>query len=390
MIPRDLTPRLRKAAVQFPAVTLTGPRQSGKSTLCRALFPDLPYANLEAPDTRAFATDDPRAFLAQYPNGAIIDEVQRAPALPSYLQGIIDADPTPGRWVLTGSQNLALLETVSQSLAGRSAVLHLLPLARSEVIRFRTHPRTLDETLLAGGYPRIFDQGIDPTDWLAAYVGTYVERDVRTISNIGDLTAFQRFVELCAGRTAQLLNYAALAADCGVSQPTAKAWFSVLETSFIAFRLPAFHANTRKRVVKAPKLHFYDSGLVCWLLGIREPQQLRSHPLRGAIFETWTVSEIVKHRTNAGETTGLSFYRDSDGVEADLVVERGGSATVVEAKSAQTASASLFDTARRAHERIAEPGRRADTVVVYGGDEPQSRSDAELIPWSSLHERTWA
>lgn len=269
-------------------------------------------------------------------------------------------------------------------------MLHLLPLARSEVIRFRTHPRTLDETLLAGGYPRIFDQGIDPTDWLAAYVGTYVERDVRTISNIGDLTAFQRFVELCAGRTAQLLNYAALAADCGVSQPTAKAWFSVLETSFIAFRLPAFHANTRKRVVKAPKLHFYDSGLVCWLLGIREPQQLRSHPLRGAIFETWTVSEIVKHRTNAGETTGLSFYRDSDGVEADLVVERGGSATVVEAKSAQTASASLFDTARRAHERIAEPGRRADTVVVYGGDEPQSRSDAELIPWSSLHERTWA
>lgn len=388
-IDRDLTPRLRKAARQSPALTLTGPRQSGKSTLCRAIFPRLPYANLEAPDVRGFALDDPRAFLARYPGGAVIDEVQRAPDLPSYLQGIIDADPRPGRWILTGSQNLSLLESVSQSLAGRSAVLHLLPLARSEVVRFRSYPRSLEETLLAGGYPRIFDQRLDPSDWLRSYVATYIERDVRTISNVGDLVTFQRFVELCAGRTAQLLNYASLAADCGISQPTAKAWLSVLETSFVAFRLPAFHSNLRKRLVKMPKLHFIDSGLVCWLLGIRSGEQLRSHPLRGAIFESWVVSEIYKHRVNRGETGGVSFYRDRDGAEVDLVIEQPDRLILVEAKSAQTASTSLFDGARRVQQHLEGSSRRSEVVVVYGGDEGQRRSGAKLIPWANVHEEKW-
>ncbi|TDJ71072.1 MAG: ATP-binding protein [Planctomycetota bacterium] len=389
VIERDLTPRLRKAALQFPAITLTGPRQSGKSTLCRALFSKLPYANLEAPDTRAFATQDPRAFLAQFPGGAVIDEVQRAPELPSYLQGIIDADPRPGRWILTGSQDLALLESVSQSLAGRSAVLHLLPLARSEVVRFERHPETLDEAIISGGYPRIFDRKLDPSDWLSAYVATYIDRDVRTISNIGDLATFQRFVELCAGRTSQLLNYSGLASDCGISQPTAKAWLSVLETSFIAFRLPPYHTNLRKRLVKMPKLHFYDTGLACWLLGIRSPDQFRSHPLRGAIFETWVVSEIVKHRLNRGEPGGLSFYRDRDGVEVDLIIEHADRSTLVEAKASQTASASLFGGARRVRGHLAGASRRCDVVIAYGGHEAQSRTEGKLVPWAQLHHETW-
>ncbi len=385
-VERDLAPRLVAAARTAPAVTLTGPRQSGKKTLCRAVFPRHPYVSLEAPDVRIFASEDPRAFLAQLPDGAVIDEAQRVPELPSYLQGIIDADPEPGRWVLTGSQDLALAESVSQSLAGRTEVHHLLPLARGEAVRFARYPTTLEETLLTGGYPRILDRGLDPSEWLRSYVATYVERDVRTVSNVGDLATFQRFVELCAGRTAQLLNYSSLADDCGVSQPTARAWLSILETGFIVFRLPPYRSSTRRRLVKMPKLHFYDSGLACWLLGIRTAEQLRSHPLRGAVFKSWVVSEVAKHRANLGETGGLSYYRDRYGAEADLVIERRGGVTLVEAKSAMTASASLFDGVRRVRRRLEEAGLRCEAAVVYGGDELQQRTDGRLAPWHGLHE----
>ena len=388
MIQRDLAQELLAAASQAPAVTLTGPRQSGKTTLCRALFPNHAYRTLEAPDTRVFAREDPRAFLAELLDGAIIDEVQRVPDLLSYLQGIIDADPRPGRWILTGSQNLSLLASVSQSLAGRTQVLHLLPLTWNEVRRFGRHPRCLEEALFSGGYPRIFDRMLDPARWLRSYVATYVERDVRTISNVGDLTAFQRFVQLCAGRTGQLLNYSALAGDCGISQPTAKAWLSILETGFIAFRLPAFHANLRKRLVKMPKLYFYDTGLACWLLGIREPAHLRAHPLRGPIFETWVISEIVKQRANRGEGRGLSFYRDRNGAEVDLVIERPDGITLLEAKSTATPSATLYRGVERVRKHFPH-GTALDVTVVYGGESRQHRTAGRLIPWRELGTVTW-
>jgi hypothetical protein len=389
MVVRDLMPALRAAARSFPCLTITGPRQSGKSTLCKAAFPRLAHANLEAPDVRSFALQDPRGFLNQFPRGAILDEIQRCPELSSYLQERIDADPRPGRWVLTGSQNLALMSSVSQSLAGRTAILHLLPLAYPEVCRFRSPPRTLDEVLFAGGYPRIFDQRIQPREWLGSYVSTYLERDVRSLLRVGDLTAFQRFLGLCAGRTAQLLNLSALASDCGVSQPTAAAWVSVLEASFIVFRLPYYSRGIKKRLVKMPKLHFHDTGLVCWLLGIQAPEQLASHPLRGAIFETWVVSEILKHRLNRGVANGLSYYRDAHGLEADLLVDEGSTAIVVEAKAGQTVDQGMFASALRVCSAVSTSGCVARPFLAYGGATRQARADVTVVPWQKLHQEPW-
>ena len=389
MIERDIAPRLTEAAKKWPAVTLTGPRQSGKTTLCQKLFSQLPYVMLEALDTQAFATEDPRGFLARYPHGAVLDEVQKVPNLFSYLQENIDEDPSPGKWILTGSHNFSLLESITQSLAGRTAIFQLLPLARSEINRFPQIPRSLNESLFTGTFPRLFDRKLEPSDWYSSYVATYVERDVRTLSNVSNLPVFQRFLGLCAGRTAQLLNYSSLANDCGISQPTARAWLSILEMSYLVFRLPPYHANIRKRLTKMPKLHFHDTGLVCWLLGIRTPDQLDTHPLRGQIFESWVASEMTKRQANLDQFDKLFFYRDGSGTEVDLVVQRSEQLLLLEVKSAATLASSPFENAKRIRRHLAQTADRCSLGLVYGGDQVQSRKSGKLIPWGSLHEFEW-
>jgi predicted AAA+ superfamily ATPase len=376
-------------AKEFPALVLTGPRQSGKSTICKKVFAHLPYTTLESPDIRAFALEDPRGFLKQFPQGAVLDEIQNCPPITSYLQEIIDGDPAPGRWVLTGSHNLSVMASTSQSLAGRSAVLNLLPLSRREVVEFPQHPKSLNETLLTGGYPRILDRKLRPADWLSSYVATYLERDVRSLSNIGDLVAFQRFVQLSAGRTSQLLNLSSLASDCGVSQPTARAWASVLEASFIAFRLPSYHGNVSKRLMKMPKLHFYDSGLACWLMGIREAAQLDVHPLRGAIFESWVVSEIIKQRFNRGESNGTYFFRDKSGLECDALVQGGRTLKFIEIKAGQTISSDWAVNNHKIAGMFEKSKQAVSNVVVYGGMEKQERNGVTYLPWHAVQDYSW-
>lgn len=388
MIERDLTPTLARWAASYPVVTLTGPRQSGKTTLCRSVFPDKPYMSLEPMDIRTFASEDPRSFLAQFPDGAVLDEVQRVPELLGYIQGLVDQDPRPGRFILTGSQHFGLTEAVSQSLAGRTAILHLLPPSFGELERFHEPPPDLLSVLHTGAYPRIHDQGIPASRWLADYLATYVQRDVRMVLNVGDLETFTVFLRLCAGSTGQELNLARLGADAGISQPTAKAWLSVLETSFICFHLPAWHANLRKRLVKAPKLHFYDTGLVCHLLGIQTPQQLRNHPSRGAIFETWAASELLKQRHHRGLQPAAHHYREVAGLEVDLMMQDGLQVLLAEAKSGMTLDSSFLGPLLEAKARLqpAIPGSALSCALIHGGDASQQRMDVRIVPWRQIED----
>lgn len=386
MIPRNLQPVLLRWAATYPVVTLTGPRQSGKTTLCRAAFPDKPYISLEPLETRAFALEDPRGFLNQYPGGAILDEVQHAAGLLSYIQDLVDQDPTPGRFILTGSQHFGLSDAVSQSLAGRTAILHLLPPSLTELRQFPAAPGDLFNTLVMGAYPRIHDQGIPPERWLADYVATYVQRDVRQVLNVGDLLSFNTFLRLCAGSTGQELNLSRLGADAGISQPTAKAWLSVLESSFLCFRLGPWHTNHRKRLVKAPKLHFYDAGLVCYLLGIRNVQQLETHPSRGAIFESWVASEVMKMHLHQGLEATAFHYREVSGLEIDLVLQAPDRTRLVEFKSGRTIDASWLKPVLEAKESLAagSAGQAFEPILIYGGDEQQVRSGVHIHPWDHL------
>jgi len=386
MIRRDLQSTLLRWAGVYPVVTLTGPRQSGKTTLCKAAFPDKPYVSLEPLETRAFAREDPRGFLGQFPQGAILDEVQHAAGLLSYIQDRVDADPEPGRFVLTGSQHFGLTDAVSQTLAGRTAILHLLPPSLGELRRFSKAPGDLFSTLFAGAYPRIHDQSIPPERWLADYVATYVQRDVRQVLNVGDLLSFNTFLRLCAGSTGQELNLSRLGADAGISQPTAKAWLSVLESSFLCFRLGPWHRNQRKRLVKTPKLHFYDAGLACHLLGLRTAQQVATHPLRGAIFESWVASEVMKRHLNQGLEAAACHYREISGLEVDLVLQEPDRIRLVEVKSGQTLEGSWLKPLLAAKEALEARsiGQAIDPFLVYGGNQQQVRSGVRVLPWDCL------
>lgn len=392
--PRELASQLRRSADELPVLLVTGPRQSGKTTLARACFANKPYANLEALDTREFAQLDPRGFLAQYPDGAILDEIQHVPELLSYIQAQVDEDATPGRFILTGSENLNLSRGVAQSLAGRVAIRTLLPLAHDELRAFPHAPVDLWPVVWAGGYPRIHANKLDPMRWLNDYITTYVERDVRQLARIGDWASFRIFLRLAAGRTAQELNLTSLGNDCGVSHNTIREWLSLLEAGFIVHRLPPWHGNLNLRWIKSPKLHFIDSGIVCALLGIHTPQQLATHPLRGAIFETWAVSEILKYRLNRGRGADALFHvRQTRGLELDVLIDEGGKLTGVEIKSAATANASQYaNLLRFAEQAEAAPSprhQRPRIRLVYGGEQASTRQGVAVMPWNAIARHVW-
>ncbi len=376
MIPRTITPHLQRLFRQYPFVTVTGPRQSGKTTLCRAAFPDLAYVNLESPRSRRFAEEDPERFLGSYSDGAILDEIQRVPELLSWLQVLADERRTNGLFVLTGSGQFLLMDKVDQSLAGRTALLRLLPLSIGELRGGGTAPG-LDDLLFTGFFPRIHDQNLDPAIALGDYVETYLERDVRRIGEIRNLNAFRRFVRLCAGRVGQLLDYTALGADAGVTHATARGWLSLLEASYILFRLEPFHANVRKRLVRSPKLYFYDVGLTAWLLDIENAGQLQTHPLRGALFENAVVVEALKHTYNGGRRPLVSFFRDRRGLECDLLYRSGERLLAVEAKSGATIASDWFSGLNKVSAIVSGIAAGA---VVYGGAAREERRGGEAVP----------
>jgi predicted AAA+ superfamily ATPase len=402
MIKRHLQSVLEKSAGWFPVITLTGPRQSGKTTLAKVAFPNARYVSLEDPAMHNLALEDARGFLNQFgKDQVILDEAQRAPELFSYIQGIADQNDRPGQYILTGSQNFLLLEKITQSLAGRCAIHHLLPFSHSELLGVdAVDPDTIAEkakqysnqtdhgshnlftTLWTGGYPRIHDKHIPPQQWLAGYVQTYIERDVRSIVNIGDLEAFGRFVRFCAGRTGQILNLAGLANDCGIDSKTAKRWLSILETSFIVKLLRPYHANFHKRLIKSPKLYFLDSGLLCCLLGIQKPDDILIHSSRGAIFESWVIAEFYKNYYHIGKQPQMYYFRDSNDNEVDILLDFGSHILPVEIKSGQTIHSEFFKGLEYWRTLTADPDSQA--ILIHGGDIATRFKGMTALPWSAI------
>lgn len=382
MINRDAANTLSQLAKGFPVLGLTGPRQSGKTTLVRALFSDKPYVSLENPDERNMAAQDPKGFLGRFPQGAIFDEIQREPNLLSYLQGIVDERRRMGEFVVTGSQQFGLMQSITQSLAGRIGLVQLLPLALTELRRSERVPTSLDNVMYTGLYPALYDRELMPAQWFANYLATYIERDVRQIADIRDLSLFQRFVKLCAARCGQLLNLTSLANDSGISHTTARAWISILEAGYIVFLLTPYHRNFGKRLVKMPKLYFYDVGLASYLLGIQNPEQLSIHAQRGALFESFVIAEYVKNRFNQGQPLNLYFWRNNTGEEIDLLVEQGAQVQPIEIKSGQTFHSDFIASLRKwmgyADTDLYSPR------VVYGGNDNFQFQGIEVVSWRGL------
>lgn len=379
MIARELASVILSMKDKLPVIVITGPQQSGKTTLAKALFPDYDYVNLEFPDIRAQVIDDPRLFLASHENGMIIDEVQRVPELFSYIQGIVDETGKNGRFILTGSQNFLLLERISQTLAGRAAIFHLLPFSITEIGSGFPIDDNFNQYAFTGTYPRIYDQQLQPNDWYPWYIASYVERDVRQIENVQDLNKFQTFLKLCAGRVGQLFNASAIGNELGVNYKTVQSWLSVLEASFIVFLLPPSYKNFNKRLAKSSKIYFYDPGLICSLLGIRSVDELNFHYLRGEIFESLVISEIKKWLVNANRHDGLYFLRDSTGHEIDCIIESGPKMTAVEIKSSSTMNPDFFKGLQYWQNLTGDESE--NSVLVYGGTASQRWSKGRVLGW---------
>jgi uncharacterized protein len=382
MITRFAESIVLELAQGFSIVAVTGPRQSGKTTLVRQAFPDKPYVSLENPDERDFAHTDPKGFLAQYSQGAILDEAQRCPDLFSYLQGLVDETQQPGQFILTGSQQFGLLSGITQSLAGRVALVNLLPFSYAELQAAGQAPNNLSDLLFKGLYPPIYGRSLKPDLWYNNYINTYIERDVRQLINIQALSTFQRFVKSCAARTGQLLNVSSLANDCGITTPTAKSWLSVLEASYLIHFLQPHFQNFNKRLIKAPKLYFVDTGIAARLLGIQHPDQLDAHPLRGELFETWVVGELLKNRFNQGQPSNLYFWRDHIGQEVDVLIETALQLHPVEIKSGQTITAETLQGLLK-WQQLAGP-LAGSGWLIYGGTEKQHRQGVHLLPWQHM------
>lgn len=382
-ISRQIDPRIKELSHKFPVISVTGPRQSGKTTLLRKVFPDYTYVSLENPDEQRFALDDPRGFLQRYDRYVILDEAQRAPQLFNYLQGKVDEDGLAGQYILSGSQNYLLMERITQSLAGRVALFKLFPFTFSELNSVNRMPPTPEQAIFKGFYPRIYDKDISPGDFYPNYFESYIERDVRLLTVVQDLTLFRKFVQLCAGRTGQLLNYQALAADTGISPVTAKAWVGILEAGHIIFLLPPYYRNFAKRIRKAPKLYFYDTGLACHLLGIADKHDAAVHFAKGQLFENLVIAEIRKQHFHTGWTSDCYFWQDSNRREIDLLMEKKGNIIAAEIKSGATINPSFFDNLML-FQKYAGSEFDVKSYLIYSGTKSLEHTFASVRGWLDL------